>query len=61
MAYEHGHSLMSGTYRVLRCGGVSGGAVASGGVVAIDGASIADDAFVFYAIGVATTTAVAAG
>ena len=49
------------TAAAIAAAGVSGGAVASGGVVAVDGASIADDAFVFYAIGVATTTAVAAG
>ena len=52
---------MLSTAAAIVAAGVSGGVIASGGVVAIDGASIADDAFVFYAIGVATTTVVAAG
>ena len=52
---------MVSTAAPIAAAGVFGGAVASGSDVAIDSASIADDAFVFYAIGVATTTAVAAG
>ena len=52
---------MVSTAASIAAAGVSGGVVASGFVVAIDGASIADDAFVFCATGVATTTVVAAG